>query len=268
MLRENGLHEGPIIGRTDLCDPAGLRRNTFCGVLVVRLYLIPGMGVDGRLFERQRAMPLDVRVIEWIEPAGDERFSDYARRLADGIDASEPFYLGGVSLGGMAALEVARHVRPRALFLISSCCGPTGIPEWYRIPGQIACRLPPRVSRLMAALGVILPWPFGPMSWAVRRSLLRMVWEAPPERVAWQMRAILAWEAPAACGVPVFQIHGRHDRMLPARLGKHDLVVDGAGHLLNMTDAGRVNRFIMARINEVEAGSGGPSRVRAAPGAE
>src|SRR5688572_13803396 len=170
------------------------------------------MGVDGRLFERQRELPLDVRVIEWIAPRGEERFCDYAKRMAEQIDASAPFYLGGVSLGGMTAVEMARHVRPRALFLISSCCGPAGMPAWYRMPGWATCRLPPAVSRVLGAIGVLSPWPFGPMAWDVRRAMLRMVWESPPERVAWQMRAILGWEAPAPCHVPVFQIHGRHDR--------------------------------------------------------
>jgi pimeloyl-ACP methyl ester carboxylesterase len=92
------------------------------------------------------------------------------------------------------------------------------------------------------------------MRWEVRRALLRMVWESPPDRLAWQMRAVLGWSAPPPCDVPVFQIHGRHDRMLPLRLGKRDLAVDGAGHLLNMTDAGRVNRFIMERVLEMERG--------------
>jgi hypothetical protein len=59
--------------------------------LVRRLYLIPGMGVDGRLFERQRGLPLDVRVIEWIEPRGEEGFSEYAQQMAEGIDTTEPF---------------------------------------------------------------------------------------------------------------------------------------------------------------------------------
>jgi pimeloyl-ACP methyl ester carboxylesterase len=204
-------------------------------------------------------------MIEWIEPRGNERFCDYARRMAASIDASVPFYLGGVSLGGMAAVEIARHVQPRAIFLIASCRAPSGIPAWYRIPGEIGCRLPLRVSRLLAAIGVVSPWPFGPMNLGVRRLLLRMVWEAPPARVAWQMKSIVGWEAPAPCDVPVFQIHGRHDRMLPVRLGKREVVVDGAGHLLNVTHAERVNRFIMARIHEIETGSGA-SRLRSAPG--
>ena len=223
-----------------------------------RLYLIPGMGVDGRLFDRQRSLALDVRVIEWPTPQREETFSQYVARMTEGVDASAPFYLGGVSLGGMAAIEMTRRLRPRGVFLISSCCSPAGIPAWYWTPGMLACRLPAPVSRLLATAGMMSPWPFGPMSWDARRLMLRMVWESPPATVAWQMRAVLRWTAPPPCETPIFQIHGRHDRMLPLRLKSRDMVVDGAGHLLNVTHAERVNRFIMARISEMEMRSATP----------
>jgi hypothetical protein len=63
-----------------------------------RLIMLPGMGVDQRLFEPQRRLFPNLEVPPWIEPHLRENLADYARRWAGTIDPDPPFYLGGVSL--------------------------------------------------------------------------------------------------------------------------------------------------------------------------
>src|SRR5213076_2537842 len=85
-----------------------------------RLVLFPGLGADGRLFEPQREAFPHLKVPQWLEPRLRESLSEYGRRMAEGVveEPGVPVYLGGASFGGAVALEVARHVRPRAVFLI------------------------------------------------------------------------------------------------------------------------------------------------------
>lgn len=91
------------------------------------LFVLPGIGADGRLFAGQRSVR-DIRVIDWIAPAHQrETLEDYARRLAGTLTINEPFDLGGASFGGMVALELARHLAPERVFLFGSCRTPSSI---------------------------------------------------------------------------------------------------------------------------------------------
>jgi predicted esterase len=55
--------------------------------------------------------------------------------------------------------------------------------------------------------------------------------------------AVLDWKPTAINGVPVYRIHGASDLVIPARLVTADTIVPG-GHLINMSHADEVNRFI------------------------
>jgi pimeloyl-ACP methyl ester carboxylesterase len=56
--------------------------------------------------------------------------------------------------------------------------------------------------------------------------------------------AILQWQPSKLEGVPVFQIHGRRDLLIPARLVDADEYIPDGGHLINVTHAEQVNAFI------------------------
>ncbi|HOQ88273.1 MAG TPA: homocysteine S-methyltransferase family protein, partial [Phycisphaerae bacterium] len=57
-------------------------------------------------------------------------------------------------------------------------------------------------------------------------------------------RMLLQWDADGNWPVPVYHIHGDADRIIPFNRVQPDEVVRGGGHLINMTHADQVNRFI------------------------
>jgi pimeloyl-ACP methyl ester carboxylesterase len=72
----------------------------------MNIYLISGLGADKRVFSKLGFSTNHViKHIEWIKPNSNEDLSSYARRLARQIDESKPFFLVGVSFGGMIAVE-------------------------------------------------------------------------------------------------------------------------------------------------------------------
>ena len=73
-----------------------------------KIYLFGGIGCGENIFERM-SWPegYDVRFVGWKEPLPGEDFSGYCARIVRGEEFMEHDILFGVSLGGIAALEIA-----------------------------------------------------------------------------------------------------------------------------------------------------------------
>jgi pimeloyl-ACP methyl ester carboxylesterase len=220
-----------------------------------RLVLFAGLGADARVFEGQFEDFPDLYVPPWIDPREREPLADYARRMAEQTaaalgDADGPLFVGGVSLGGMIALEAARHLRPRAVFLIASCRSWRSVPAAYLPVARAVRFVPPRAMDVLARLSPLAAPFFGPLGSAHRRKLVAVLRDTPPAFLKWACPALAEWSAPREPGVPVYHIHGSCDRILPRRLADPppDRVVPGAGHLLNLTHAKQVNAFLREKM--------------------
>src|SRR5688500_20374409 len=86
-----------------------------------RLVMLPGLGADARLFEPQRREFPGLEVPPWLPPVRGESLADYGRRMAAQVKGDGPLCLGGVSFGGMVAVEMARHLPAERVVLVSSC---------------------------------------------------------------------------------------------------------------------------------------------------
>lgn len=216
-----------------------------------RVILLPGMGTDARLFEPQRAALPNLTVPDWIEPRHGESLAEYARRWAATIRCEPPFFLGGVSFGGMVALEAARHLRPAGVFLIASCRSGRAVTRRF-LALQWAGRMLPTavVARLRGPVaGYVARWER--LEPAHRHLLRELATDAPITFLRLAVSAVRRWSFepdPASLGIPVHQIHGQDDRIIPLVPGQACHVVPGGGHLINLTHAEDVNRFILARL--------------------
>jgi surfactin synthase thioesterase subunit len=74
------------------------------------LTLLSGMGADERVFRRQRQQFTNLRLPGWIAPRPGDDLVGYARRMAHRVDPAGPCFGGGLSLGGMIAIEMARDL--------------------------------------------------------------------------------------------------------------------------------------------------------------
>jgi len=221
-----------------------------------RLVLMSGLGADHRLLDPQRQAFPDLLVPAWIRPVEQESLSQYAARLAESIPRDRPLILGGVSLGGMLACEMATLVRPAAVVLIASCRAPQSLcglvrvlrplaavcPQWaFRGSQQAAPAFLGRLSRGRTDRGKLL---------------LDMYRRSDPAFLQWACRAVLHWRPSPVEGVRVFHIHGGRDRLIPASRVWADRYVPRAGHLVNMTHAEEVNAFLRQVVQQViQAGS-------------
>ena len=209
------------------------------------LILLPGMGADRRLFQRQFAHFDNLITPDWIDPLPAESLSSYARRMARTVDPHGPCFVGGASFGGMVALEMGPHLDARACFLIGSIRGPEELPRRIRMLKPVARIMPnccPRVPGRLARLALSAA---GPLMRPATQSLLRQFADTDGRFIRWASLAVLGWERSAdSLAIPILQIHGDRDRVLPHRLTKPDVLVRGAGHLLPMTFPEVLNGFL------------------------
>ena len=77
----------------------------------IPVYLIPGQGGDGRLFNNL-TLPagFEARHVRYERPEVGMSMQDYAKQLTQQIDTTNKFILLGVSLGGMLATEMSELV--------------------------------------------------------------------------------------------------------------------------------------------------------------
>jgi pimeloyl-ACP methyl ester carboxylesterase len=211
-----------------------------------QLILLPGLGADHRLLEPQRAAFPQLVVPPWIPPRKNESLPQYAERMAETVVRSHdvPLILGGVSFGGMLAYEMARYLKPEAVVLIASCRKRESLRPVYAPGRWLLPLIPPQAWSVAKLLS-------GPVmrirhrrAVAKRKMLIAMFKDSDSRFMHWTLQAILRWQPTPLEGVPVFQIHGSRDPLIPARRVEADVLIPNGGHLINVSHADEVNAFL------------------------
>jgi pimeloyl-ACP methyl ester carboxylesterase len=212
-----------------------------------KLYFIPGMGADGRLFEGLKREGLEFEVIEFIPPIKGESLREYALRLAEKIDTSKPFVLGGQSLGGVMATEIAQVLKPEKLILISSVKHSREFPFYYKLGRYLP------VHRLFSGRWFVQHGPRARVrhlpEW--QRDILKgMRRDANAEFVEWAVNAVVNWRSVGASkrlalesgclkvgNIDCLHIHGTRDLVLPGVFVRGRIKVRHGQHVMVLTHA-------------------------------
>jgi pimeloyl-ACP methyl ester carboxylesterase len=212
------------------------------------IILLSGMGADERVFAELMSEIEGIRVPGWIPPLEGESLASYAKRLVAGVTTEGPCFVGGASFGGFVAIEMAACLDAQACFLIGSARGPEGFPAAVRAMRKIpwaARAVPYELTTLLARAALLSRGSDGN---AVGTALLEQLSGMDAAFLRWACRAVLEWDGVASLSVPVYQIHGRLDPVLPVELTLADSIVDGAGHAISMTHPHEVARFLTRKM--------------------
>jgi pimeloyl-ACP methyl ester carboxylesterase len=205
------------------------------------ILLLPGMAADAGMFEPQRAAFPNLSAPSWIDPLPQESLRHYADRFAQRLDPGRPCIVGGVSFGGIVALEMASRLKASACVLISSVRSPSEFPLSYQVLRLASLSSPSHLGWLAGCVGEL-------SAPSLPRGTVRRLQRLSAPRSAflrWATWAVLRWQSSlAARRVRVLQIHGDCDRTFPIRHVRPDVVVQGGGHLLSLTHPGQVNDLL------------------------
>lgn len=219
------------------------------------LILLPGLGTDERLFALQKLQFPQLIVPPWLTPERRESLPDFAARMAASLPVTGPCIVGGVSFGGLVALEMTRHLQARGCVLISSLRGPRELPIWARIAAPGAWLLPRRADWWISRSGRLMLWTCGPILPRRLRDFCVHLSKTEAPLLPWACRAVVSWKTAADWPCPIAQLHGSADPIFPRWRVQADAVVDRGGHLLTLTHPFVVNEFLSRCVAEFSGDS-------------
>ncbi|MEO6071258.1 MAG: alpha/beta hydrolase [Chitinophagaceae bacterium] len=215
------------------------------------IYFISGLGADKRMFKNLSLPPqYSLVYIDWIEPLHEhEPLQSYCQRLAEGIDSSKDFVLVGLSLGGLAAIEIARFLKPKDIILISSIATKYELPWTFRVGRffKLDQIIPLHLLKTPSAL---LTWLFGAKTGEEKSLLKSVLVETTDTFLKWSVGQILYWNNKIR-PEKLYHIHGTADKLLLCWQTKADIKIRGGEHLMVLSKAGEISSLMEERLKGV-----------------
>lgn len=216
----------------------------------MNIYLIPGLGGDKRMYASQLRKYPNTKVLEFFKPKFNESLKTYAKRLAEGIDKTQPFILIGVSLGGIMSIEISKFHKPEKIISISSVQTRKQIPfyiRWFRyfplqtlIPGKFYLWMFFILLRLKKV---------GQKGDIITTTLRNMARDTDARFVYWAVQRVINWRNTR---IPdnLVSIHGNSDFLFPIGSRKIDYIVEGGTHACILTHGKTVNEYLDEILSE------------------
>jgi pimeloyl-ACP methyl ester carboxylesterase len=210
---------------------------------MINAYLFSGLGCDKRAYSRL-VFPegIEAIAVDWLPPQPKETLDHYVDRMVDQLDTTQPFYLIGLSFGGMIACMIAEKVNPVKTIIISSIACREELPAFMKFLGRSGLyKLLP--NKRLKKSNPVMNHMFGvknPESIALLESILK---DTDPLFLKWAIGSIVQWNH-TSCACKPIRIHGMKDRILPAKKFKPDYCVEYSGHFVVYDAAEEVSGFL------------------------
>ncbi len=212
-----------------------------------KIHLITGFALDHRVLECL-SLPERFRCADLIPAEPGETLPRYALRLAETIGFKSGDAVGGISLGGMLALEISRQCGAKKILLMASGTHPRFIRTPFRFAGRCARPAPEFLLRavfnhlpsLLRLLG---------MHTAQGEAFLRDVMRRFPVSLLRRLpRMVLDWEG-CEPNAPCAALHCEGDWLIrPPRHLPGLTLLPGNNHLLSLSHPEATRRFLMDSV--------------------
>jgi len=187
---------------------------------------------------------LEFIIMSFIPPKKRESLKDYALRLAQAIDTTEPFGILGVSFGGMLAVEISKVYSPQITILLSTVTTHKELRWIYRAAGKL--NLLYLMPKATFNISINIAW----FLFGTKNPVLKAILDdTDPAFAKWAAIAITKWKNHEIID-NTLRISGDKDKILPPQKpnillipdGQHFMIVDRAkeiSELINGYLAGR-----------------------------
>lgn len=208
----------------------------------MKIYIVSGLGADFKVLERlQFPNHYEIVFLDWLIPQKDEQFHAYVGRMAERIDASEPFCLLGYSFGGIMVQEIHKLKPAEKIVILGSIKSDKEKSRLIRA-GEIT-RIPKMVpvsffnDRTTNIYSVVRKF-FDPKNPRV----LQYFRVRDPYYLKWSIEKISDWKCEE--NPDVIQILGDRDIVFPLKNSKPNYIVKGGTHLFPATKYKEVSKIL------------------------
>jgi pimeloyl-ACP methyl ester carboxylesterase len=211
------------------------------------IYFISGLGADRRAF-RKLVFPnnFDCTYLDWIHPLPAETLEHYANRISELIDKTKPFFLIGLSFGGMLATEIAKNLNPEHTFLISSVPVFDQLPWYYKLAGMLRLQKAIPLSLMKTGNSIGLKF-LGAKTQDEKLLLKQLIADSDPRFIKWALNSILTWRNTTRPD-NLIHIHGSSDNILPIKHMTVDHLIKGGSHFMVYAKADEIRKIIIDMI--------------------
>jgi esterase/lipase len=211
------------------------------------VYAIPGLGTTKDLFQYIKIENTELVVLEWPLLDKNETMSSLANKMLTQIDPAKPFYLLGVSLGGMVSIEISSIKKPVKTILISSARCRKELPLLLRCLKYIPLNkfvTESQYRRIAKNSRRVLGF-----KREYREQFKTMVESMKPYHFSRAIQCLISWKRRECLSADVIKIHGDADKLLKFRKADTDHCVKNGSHAMIVDRAAEINSILDKIIN-------------------
>lgn len=192
---------------------------------------MPGMAANSSIFKNIKLSEdeFEVHFLEWVIPEKGETLANYALRMTKKI-THDNIILIGVSFGGILVQEMARHIKVRKLFVISS------VKTMHELPRRMKIAKTTKIYKLIPTglvnnIEVLSKYAFGDL--ATKRLELYEQYLSVRDKyyLDWSIEQIVNWNQEKPLPNTI-HIHGEKDRVFPIQYIPDCIPVKGGTHIM------------------------------------
>ena len=205
-----------------------------------KTYILPGMGADATMYGGPWRDLDNFIYLDWPVYNGEKTLGEVAEKLIKVHQIEQGDIVGGSSMGGMVALEIAECLSTPHVVLIGSAMHPDEINPFLTMLAPLAKVTPIKLAQAISGPSVSSLGNIG-----------AIMMKADPEFLQAMCVAISKWKGSEFPLSKIARIHGTRDHVI--RCPEHCHRIEGAGHLLAMTHPDECVRWIKLLEQEIGA---------------
>lgn len=209
----------------------------------MKIYFFPGLGADASLAPYHLLPGHEIHWVEWPERFGSS-WDEFIRELRKENDFAPGAAYAGISFGGLVALRLAREVKPDRIILIGSLSSYQAVSGLFRLLSPFIGIIPSACFRMQWVPDLLIRYFFGIGKEDDLALFHRMADPLPGWKAKRLVRMALSGGESKPAGVPILNIHGTDDRIIPIAKRSIDIEVPGGGHFISVTHSGQINEAI------------------------
>lgn len=214
-----------------------------------KVYLLSGLGVDGRVFNNIDLQEYQPQLIEWIPFLRNEDISQYAQRLSAQVEPHS--ILIGLSFGGMIAIEIAKHISISKIILLSSASNFKQIPWLFRLcDWSKFIKLLPK--NFIFEANPVTFWLFGITRRHEKILLSQILADTNYDFFVRAIQQITQWKN-ITTNTKIIHLHGTKDRLLQQPLDgsfARKYQIKNGGHFMVITHSEEIKDIIQKELKQ------------------